>query len=431
MVNSLGHNGNFFSSLKANVGLKGGVIQPEMFKDIAPEKSADFTPQETRNKGFVIFERTVTRHVEVSLHFSSEGKLQASLEGKIREMVPESEVDQGREERSDKASITILGFIEAQLKRDLADGASEEELASRLDAALEGFEKGFAEAQEILEGFNMLNPYVADDIAMTYDKVTEGIQGFREQYLGEEPVDKPDTTAVPAAEVGNSEVGEVSGAAVAGRLDMSQAREFSFQVRTQDGDLVTINAAGNRSFSAEGVVSTATDGESSASAASFSQSVTQGSTFSFTVEGELDEGELAAINDLLHGVNDLADEFYGGDAATAFAQAQELGYNNDEIAGFALRLSQTVTSRAAVAYQEQSGGVSENSLPERMKPLGDFAQQVLDALKPANEFADPISLFEGIAERIETVRAELLGLNGPDGRFSAFAKVILGYSVQS
>lgn len=422
MVNLLGQN-SLLNTLKSSQMLRQA---PDMFADVSPEKAAEFNPKEARDKGFVIFERTVTHHVELKLHVDFSGSKEIQLENKLQEMAPAE--DSGRDERSDKAANTILGFIEMQLKRDKADGATEEELASRLEAALEGFEQGFSEAREILEGFNLLSPYVEDDINATYNKVTEGIQEFREKYLGEvaqaDSVEAPpsDESAVESVK----EASSVSGYASAAQLDMSQAREFSFQLRTQDGDLVTIHAAGNEAFSSQAVMSEATDGENRVSQYSESQSYTRGSTFSFSVEGELDEDELAAINKLLHGVNDLAGDFYSGDVEEAFQQAQELGYNTEEIAGFSLQISQSVSRRAAVAYQEQSGVEGRNNFSERLKPLADFVSQVQETFAPATEFAEPVSLFNGIIERIEAARAELLGLNEPDGRFSAFAKVILG-----
>ena len=46
-----------------------------------------------------------------------------------------------------KVASNILGFIERRLQADVADGATQEQLQSRLEAGLSGFKKGFAEAQ--------------------------------------------------------------------------------------------------------------------------------------------------------------------------------------------------------------------------------------------------------------------------------------------
>src|SRR5690606_29478577 len=59
---------------------------------------------------------------------------------------------------AEKVARNILGFIERRLQMDIAEGATPEQLQSRLDAGLAGFKKGFAEASEKLKALSMLSP---------------------------------------------------------------------------------------------------------------------------------------------------------------------------------------------------------------------------------------------------------------------------------
>ena len=56
---------------------------------------------------------------------------------------------------------TILTFIDAQIRRDIANGASTDELKSRLEAGLKGFEKGYHDAFKQISGMGMLNDQIS------------------------------------------------------------------------------------------------------------------------------------------------------------------------------------------------------------------------------------------------------------------------------
>lgn len=85
---------------------------------------------------------------------------------------------------AEKVAGNILGFIEYRLQLDIAEGATLEQLQSRLEAGLAGFEKGFADASEKLKALSMLSPEIEQDIGNTYDLVISGIDALREKFLG-------------------------------------------------------------------------------------------------------------------------------------------------------------------------------------------------------------------------------------------------------
>jgi len=93
---------------------------------------------------------------------------------------------------AEQAASNILGFIERRLAMDVAEGATEEQLRSRLDAALAGFEKGFTEASERLSALSRLYPAIASEIGETYDRVIDGLDRLRLQLLPEPVSVEPD-----------------------------------------------------------------------------------------------------------------------------------------------------------------------------------------------------------------------------------------------
>src|SRR5690606_25252380 len=84
---------------------------------------------------------------------------------------------------AEKVADNMLGFISRRLQMDVAEGATQEQLQSRLEAGLAGFKKGFAEASEQLKALSMLSPEIEQDIGKTYDLVTSGIDKLREQFI--------------------------------------------------------------------------------------------------------------------------------------------------------------------------------------------------------------------------------------------------------
>jgi hypothetical protein len=119
-------------------------------------------------------------------------------------------------------------------------------------------------------------------------------------------------------------------------------------VFTRDGDLVNIEIGIARSAFMGGM--------ETAGGSMFNMLMgTMGSGLNFSVEGDLDDDELVAIAELLENVNELANAFFDSDLQAAFGMAMELGFDQDELSGFALDLNRRKTS--FVAFQEQGDAV--------------------------------------------------------------------------
>ena len=316
-----------------------------------------------------------------------------------------------------QAASNILSFIGLRLEQDLAEGATQEELASRLQAGYEGFMQGYTEAYEQLAASGLLTPEVEEAISLTYEQVLSGIDALAEKLGVESPVEKK-VVSEPQEEVDapvatgslSSQTGiespqdifaslaeQVSKPAedLAKMLDASlldyetlAERDFSFKLRTQDGDLVKITAG-----SSMGASGSYRDGN--AVNASFSES----SHFSLKVKGELDADELAAINDLLAQVGDLSETFFAGDIEQAFNMALNIGFDESEIARFSLNLTQSVQTKVQAVYenvgnndvalnndQDNVQNTLEDAKNSKIRLLSSF----IDMLQNAAEKADDV-----------------------------------------
>ncbi len=141
--------------------------------------------------------------------------------------------------------------------------------------------------------------------------------------------------------------GTVSASAMGAQIINKQRGEL--QIHTQDGDVVTLKFSSKVGVRIEG--EQISDGSSTLSNTSLemhSRSKTR-----MSVEGDLSDAELAAINNLVGKVDDLTSEFFNGDMESVLAQAMSLSYDTSVLADYSLDLSLKQSVRAytyAVAW---------------------------------------------------------------------------------
>lgn len=334
------------------------------------------------------------RSVNASLEKAMDAKM-----NKLEQELAEKQLA-AKEKRSDVAANNILKFIEKQLNSDIKDGASMEELESRINAGLEGFNIGYEEANQALEEMELLNPELSDEISMTKDKVLAGIEQLKQEYLGSELETEDDSASNSEQKVSNEQ------AYVQGQA-FSAENNFSFELTTNDGDIVTINTQALMAMKSEsGYYASQQNGEL-VEMAYQSQSGLVESNFAFSVEGDLDEGELKAINNLLNNVNDIAADFYQGDVNKAFEKALNLNYDSAEISEFSVSMTQITNYSAYQAYQTNSP-LSNNDTFAELKPLADFASQVQDNFNSIKDlFAHPRDLMSDVMKQINNLNKPL------------------------
>ena len=311
---------------------------------------------------------------------------QALLQQKIQERLGTPKTGDNTHERSTaaKASANILSFIERQLERDLAQGATQEQLGSRLQAGLEGFNKGFDQAREQLKGLGQLSPFIEADIGRTHSLVTSGIEDLADRF-GLTQSEQPEVAQTEPVSA-NPDVGRVAAA----RYDYAAAQSFQFELVTAEGDRVQISASAQRSQSVR-----AYGDEQSAG---FASRLGVQSGFALSLQGDLNQKEETAIDSLLGQIMDLSQQFFGGDLEAAFQSASDLGYDDTQISAFALNLTRVEVQRASVAYADT--GSSQGNLQNQLAPLGQFIKDLNSALETAQPFAQPQSLVKDMIDSL-------------------------------
>ena len=138
-------------------------------------------------------------------------------------------------------------------------------------------------------------------------------------------------------------------------LETSQSSDI--QITTQEGDLVTISfqqqfsrTESNQS-SASGSLS---DTQLSAFSSQQSFSSTQfQSQISFSVEGDLNDDEQAALSNLFDDLGELTDQFFQGNTDAVFQLSNTLDFNSDELSGLSVNLQQSIQQTTFQANQYQ------------------------------------------------------------------------------
>lgn len=317
---------------------------------------------------------------------------------------------------AEKVAGNILGFIERRLQLDVAEGATQEELKARLEAGLAGFKKGFAEASEKLEALSLLSPEIKADIGKTYDLVLEGVDALRSKFIKSTEADEVEPPVNQTPDTLKSSDSKKSSPAIKvpdflpasssylgyGNYEYGRAREFSFELTTREGDKISIKATASEGFALE----TARAGQGNSSVSALNASYSSSQSFSLIIDGELNEEELTAINDLLGRVNELAGQFFAGNLDSAFDKAMNLGYDADQIGNFSLNLAQAEIQQVTQAYQEfkpgrENGNLEKpNLLIDQLLPVGNFIKDLLASLDRASEFKEPKSLLTHMAEKV-------------------------------
>ncbi|WP_075184657.1 DUF5610 domain-containing protein [Teredinibacter haidensis] len=328
---------------------------------------------------------------------------------------------------SDKSpgAATILAFIEQRIATDVSDGLPQEELQSRLQAGFEGFRQGYNEAIQQLQDMGLYEGDVKRAVEQTFNQVAAGFAEMADKYGLENPaadvalyelenIEAPATASasdaaptVPSTplEAFQPLVDELTGNQEAETLsaliqptqdfytrmdeEKSESRQYSLRLRTNDGDLVTINSYADQG-QREQSVGTASGTSSQKDSAGMED-------FRISVDGDLDAAELSAINDLLGQLSDIADTFFTGDVYEAYEKALEIGYDSDEIARFSLDLTQVEYSRIESTYgavanaesdQLRVGSSNRHYSPEgidnRVARMSDFIQQLESVREASN-----------------------------------------------
>lgn len=119
----------------------------------------------------------------------------------------------------------------------------------------------------------------------------------------------------------------------------------TIRIRTQEGDIVKLDLRRMESFSAIDVMVNGEGGTASTTQIE----VSSGSRLSFSVNGDLNEAELAAIQNIFAQAEAIADEFFAGDLGAAFDLASGLEYDTEQLARVSMRFREKQVSEVVYA----------------------------------------------------------------------------------
>jgi hypothetical protein len=215
-------------------------------------------------------------------------------------------------------------------------------------------------------------------------------------------------------ECANTSAGSGGGNQVAGIVERESA---TLQIRTTEGDLVTLRLREKSSLSLSG-----TQDQSGAGA---SLTAVSRGRLQVDVSGNLNASELQAIGAVLSQVDALATKFFSGDIQGAFSAAASIGSDPAQIAGFSLQLSyssllyqgsvtgvdpaatQPVAAPAAQPTQPAQAPNTSTQLPTDTQGAGTAGTPSTDSSSSSSAAASTASPQQTIASFLQDVLAKL------------------------
>lgn len=208
----------------------------------------------------------------------------------------------------EKVAENVMEFVSGVIKGAQSGGASDDKLNEMLAQARAGVDMGFEMAREELGGLDMLTDDVKLGMDKSYGLIQQGLSDLNDELFHPEQ---------------NKNI-----SMVAQSIGLSEHESASISIITLDGDNVNINFTNDMSLQY---------GQSSKTGQIINElSLSNNRTFSFSVEGELDKKELTAVAELVKDISKLADDFFNGNIEKAWQQANELNFDQKQIAQYAL-----------------------------------------------------------------------------------------------
>lgn len=277
----------------------------------------------------------------------------------------------------------VIDFV----SRAIAQRAgSESEAEEMLEQARQGVTQGIADARGILETSGKLSEEVDNLINETAALINKGL----------------DELAQPATETTDlSNTGQLLSSAASINSQLKQSSEASIEIVTQDGDRVEINyssfiqSASSQSYYVDSQIS----------ASRYELNAESSVAFQFSVQGELDQGEQQAINELLSEVGDIANSFFSGDVQAAFNSALELGINAQELKSYTVDLQQSSSIKVVETYQQTEQLTRPENNPAETASTG--PARAIDVLSQLEQLLDNLQA-NSIIEQPDTMVKSLL-----------------------
>ncbi|AEP28971.1 DUF5610 domain-containing protein [Brumicola nitratireducens] len=330
-----------------------------------------------------------------------------TIEGRTSDVSAKTDDDEQKAKKPlfdfEEVARNVLNFVGNVIKKAASDGAPDDKLNSLFEQARYGVSKGIKLAEDELG--DKATDEVKEGIANSKASIFDGIKDLETSIF--------DKTEKNTSIVSNS-------------LSIQKAELSEFSVRTRDGDEVQISFGMRENTSTE---SFSADNGNSQSKFVYQQTT----SFSIQVRGELDEGELKAIGDLVAQADDVANMFYRGNIEQAYEKALDIGYDNKELQSFALQLTKVESSQKIQKYGEvQQYSEAPSTDLKAPKAVAEYLNKVLNGMKQANEQLGSQEDFNSI---INSLVNEMKDVQVPDiltaiNRFHTFnAKLLEGLNI--
>ena len=350
-LQSIGHNERLKSFFKPSSDLSNGIQSQQSYREEL--KVNIFSGI---SSGRQVFSK--------SIEFSLGVKFESSYEFKI----PSPK----------EVAATVLGFVENRINAEKSSGASNERLNDLMAQAKSGIEKGYAQAEKDIKDLGLMTDELSEEISEGFELINQGLDKI-EQGINNPVIDKNSNTQKTPIENSSENKPKLSTELFA-RSDKLEASKglnsqevkasssikqltentADFVLNTQEGDQILIRMSDLQRV----------DYDKNSSGESLG--VVQSSSFEFSVNGDLNDNELQAINDILEQVGNISSLFFSDQFEEAFSSALNLGFDSSQIASFALDLSKLQVQEVRT-YEEGPSNAMDSY--KRNQPLINMAQQ--------------------------------------------------------
>lgn len=273
----------------------------------------------------------------------------------------------------------VMSFVNSSLNAAKSRGASSDELADMLGQARQGANEGIDEAIEELGDLNVLDEELSDGIENARDLINAGIDKTEGRILGNNLDDSASAPTLVSRAIG-----------VSNESYSSKSNSSDLSITTADGDIVNISFSALKESQSSESLNYYADQDSQGMSYQNSSSSYSQMNFSYSVQGDLDEDELQAIQSLIEDISKIENDFFSGNIDEAFDKAVELGYDEEQLSSFSLELKQTQTNYVSQAYSEVANynADANEELNSVVQPVLDFIGEFKELRDNANELLD-------------------------------------------
>ncbi len=129
------------------------------------------------------------------------------------------------------------------------------------------------------------------------------------------------------------------------------------------------------------------------------------SDFNLSIEGDLNAEEQQSISELLKAMSQVSQDFFQGNVSNAFSQAQNMGLETEQIAGFSMNMNSQKSVQAMAAYQQTKmpeQNIDTNILSQASDFLAQAKQSIAETKSVIDSFAAPeqsfTDMFAGVGQ---------------------------------